>query len=209
MKNAVTNAVKSRLSVCVVAPTLFVLASCGSGGSSSSTDSTSIAGISEPSPTAPPNGGFNDEDVMFAQMMIPHHEQALEMSDIALDPTVGASAKVVELATAIKGAQDPEIAQMRQFLAEWGMPETPDQAIDHSSMMKGMLTVDELDALATLRGAEFDVAWAKAMIDHHEGAIDMAEAVIAGGMNEAALTLARAIASAQASEIRTLTAIAG
>ena len=58
---------------------------------------------------------FNDADVMFAQMMIPHHEQAIEMSDIALDPTVGAGERVRELATQIKNAQDPEITLMKEL----------------------------------------------------------------------------------------------
>ena len=55
--------------------------------------------------------GFNDSDVMFSQMMIPHHEQAIEMSDIALDPAVGASDAVKKLATRIKAAQDSEITK--------------------------------------------------------------------------------------------------
>ncbi len=62
------------------------------------------------------SAGFDDDDVMFAQMMIPHHEQAIELSDIALDPTVGASEDVRRLATDIKAAQDPKIAEMRALL---------------------------------------------------------------------------------------------
>lgn len=198
---------KTRLSICAIALLAVTVSACSSSGSSGS--DTTPANSSQTSPTSPTSARFNDEDVMFAQMMIPHHEQAVEMSDIALDPTVGAGAQVVELATQIKGAQDPEIAQMRQFLAEWGMPETPDESVDHSSMMKGMLTIEELDGLATLRGSAFDVAWAKAMIAHHEGAIDMAEAVIAAGVNESAISLARAIIAAQQAEIETLKPLAG
>ena len=60
--------------------------------------------------------GFDDADVLFAQSMIPHHEQAIEMADLALDPASGASTAVRELATRIKAAQDPEIATLRAWL---------------------------------------------------------------------------------------------
>ena len=65
---------------------------------------------------------FNDADVMFAQMMIPHHEQAIEMSEIALDPASGASAAIQDLAIRIRDAQDPEIELMKGFLATWVHP---------------------------------------------------------------------------------------
>ena len=76
--------------------------------------------------------GFNDDDVMFAQMMIPHHEQAIEMADIALDPLVGASDAVKSLATRIKAAQDPEISKMKAFLTSWKERLTPDSSMDHA-----------------------------------------------------------------------------
>lgn len=144
---------------------------------------------------------FNDADVMFAQMMIPHHEQAIEMSDIALDPTVGASDAVKALATSIKAAQDPEIATMTSFLSLWKQSLTVDESVDHSDMMSGMLTLDEISNLSTLRGIEFDRAWMLGMIAHHEGAIEMAKDVIPDGTNAAVRTLANAIVAAQDSEI--------
>jgi uncharacterized protein (DUF305 family) len=171
---------------------IAVLPACGSNSSSGSQDTDVVVD----------EAAFNDADVMFAQMMIPHHEQAIEMSDIALDPTVGAGERVRELATQIKNAQDPEITQMKALLTAWGKPLTSDE--DHSSMMSGMLSADELAELGTLTGAAFDSAWAKAMIAHHEGAIEMAEVVLADGRNAEILTLAQAIISAQESEIETL-----
>ena len=145
--------------------------------------------------------GFNDSDVMFSQMMIPHHEQAIEMSDIALDPTVGASNAVKELAARIKAAQDPEITKMKTFLTTWKERLTPDSSMDHSDMMSGMLSADEITKLSTLRGAEFDRAWMTGMIAHHEGAIEMAKDVLEDGTNSAVRTLATAITTAQDSEI--------
>jgi len=176
---------------------MSVLAACGSN---SSQDAEPV--VAEEATSA--DAMFNDADVMFAQMMIPHHEQAIEMSDIALDPTIGAGEKVLELATQIKNAQDPEIALMKDLLAAWGQPLIADSSVDHSSMMSGMLTADELAELGTKKGADFDAAWAAAMIAHHEGAIEMAETVLADGNNAEILTLAKAIIDAQQAEIETL-----
>ena len=145
--------------------------------------------------------GFNDSDVMFSQMMIPHHEQAIEMSDIALDPTVGASNAVKELAARIKAAQDPEITKMKTFLTTWKERLTPDSSMDHSDMMSGMLSADDIKKLSSLRGVEFDRAWMTGMIAHHEGAIEMAKDVLEDGTNSAVRTLATAITTAQDSEI--------
>ena len=156
----------------------------------------------------PESADFNDADVMFAQMMIPHHEQAIEMSDIALDPNTGASAAIIALATQIKGAQDPEISQMKNLLTTWGMP-TEMGSMDHSSMMDGMLSLEEMDVLGQLKGAEFDRAWAKGMIAHHEGAIEMANDVLANGKNSEILALANAVVSGQSAEIKTLKPLAG
>jgi uncharacterized protein (DUF305 family) len=148
---------------------------------------------------------FNDADVMFAQMMIPHHEQAVEMSEIALDPASGASAAIQDLAIRIRDAQDPEIALMKNFLTAWGASVTPEDGMDHSSMMEGMLTVEELDELAGLQGPEFDARWATAMIAHHKGAVAMAEDVLADGINAETRKLAEEIIANQQAEIDELT----
>jgi uncharacterized protein (DUF305 family) len=146
---------------------------------------------------------------MFAQMMIPHHEQAIEMSDIALDPQVGASEAVRSLATQIKGAQDPEIDLMTSFLQTWGQPVAMDPSMDHSTMMSGMLSLEDLDALSAARGEAFDRAWLAAMIEHHEGAIEMAQDVVAEGSNPDVRTLAEQIIAAQQTEIDEMTAMLG
>jgi uncharacterized protein (DUF305 family) len=146
---------------------------------------------------------------MFAQMMIPHHEQAIELSDIALDPTVDASEDVRRLASAIKAAQDPEIDEMKAMLSEWGASSEMDPDIDHSEMMDGMLTTDELAALSILRGSMFDRAWMEAMIRHHEGAVSMARDVLSDGVNTEMRALASAIESAQTTEIVEMQALLG
>lgn len=152
---------------------------------------------------------FDADDTMFAQMMIPHHEQAIEMSDIALDPTTGAGQTVRDLATRIKAEQDPEIAQMTSLLTQWGQPTQMDSSMDHSSMMSGMLTADQLSSLAELRGDEFDVAWLRAMIAHHEGAVDMSRDVIDSGTNAELRALAESVVSSQLAEIDEMTSLVG
>ncbi|MFM7871254.1 MAG: DUF305 domain-containing protein [Actinomycetota bacterium] len=143
----------------------------------------------------------SDADVMFAQMMIPHHEQAIELSDLALNPAAGASEAIKELAAQIKGNQDPEIAFMKAWLEARNESLTADDGVDHSSMMSGMLSLEDLDALRLLTGAEFNRAWIAAMIAHHEGAIQMAETVQRDGEDEDIATLAAEIIAAQTAEI--------
>jgi len=147
--------------------------------------------------------GFNDADIMFAQMMIPHHEQAIELADMALDPTLMASEQVKALASQIKNAQDPEIDLMAQWLDEWEQP-LMDMSVDHSMTMEGMLSVDELGAIGQMNGEEFDQAWIQSMIAHHKGAIEMADTVKAEGESALVQELADAIIEAQKSEIDTL-----
>lgn len=145
---------------------------------------------------------FNDADVEFAQGMIGHHEQAIEMADMALDPTVGASSEVQDLATRIKAAQDPEIELMTGWLTAWGEPVQMDTSEGHDmSSMEGMMSAEDMDALGAATGTEFDTMWLEMMIEHHEGAIAMAETEQADGLSAEAIALTDAIITAQRGEI--------
>jgi len=199
---------KFGLTAIALTTTALLLGACGSSDMGSMDMGSSDSSSMDMGYSIPESADFNDADVMFAQMMIPHHEQAIEMSDIALDPNTGASAAVIALATQIKGAQDPEISQMKNLLTTWGMPMEMG-SMDHSSMMDGMLSLEDMDSLGQLKGAEFDKAWAKGMIAHHEGAIAMANDVLANGKNSEILTLANAVVSGQSTEIETLKPLAG
>lgn len=181
-----------------------LLAGCGGSSVADVTDA-----VDKAVDTVESIAEFNAADVMFAQMMIPHHEQAIEMSDIALDPTVGASDVVRDLATRIKGAQDPEIAVMKGFLTSWKMSLTMDPNMDHGDMMSGMLSAQDIADLSALRGADFDRAWMAGMIAHHEGAIEMATDVLKDGKNAAVKTLANAITAAQDAEITEMKKLLG
>jgi uncharacterized protein (DUF305 family) len=144
----------------------------------------------------------NQADIMFAQMMIPHHQQAIEMSEIILAKG-GVDPDVVELAEQIKAAQAPEIEQMESWLDDWGAPSMMDgDSGDMGGMgMNGMLSDDEIDALEAADGATGTTLFLEGMIEHPEGAIDMAEQHQRNGENEAELELSASIITSQTAEI--------
>ena len=154
-----------------------------------------------------PGATFNAADEMFAVMMIPHHEQAVEMADLV--PTRTTNPDLLALAAAIKGAQDPEITQMQGWLGTWGtdVAATGDHA-SHGGMA-GMQSAQTLSELAALKDDAFDDRWMEMMIDHHEGAITMAKDVIAQGSDPAVRTLAEQVITAQQAEIEQMTGMLG
>lgn len=145
-------------------------------------------------------------DVMFAQMMIPHHEQAVQMSELALDnPT--ASPQVQALATQIKAAQGPEIELMQGWLKTWGAPATAGP--EHAGHSAGMMSEADLTTLRAATGAAFDTQWLTMMIDHHKGAVTMAQQVLATTNSQDVRTLAQAIVTSQQAEITTMQGMLG
>lgn len=150
-----------------------------------------------------PEATYNDADTVFTQMMIVHHEGALEMSELALERSTDAA--VSDLAQRIADAQDPEIQLMSGWLTTWG--ESPPDQTDHAGMdhagmdMDGMSQDEAMDALRELEGAEFDRTFLALMVAHHRGAIVMAEVQLADGSHPDARALAREIIDAQAAEI--------
>lgn len=151
---------------------------------------------------AAPDGDFNDADVAFAQGMIPHHEQAVEMAELA--DGRAESPEVIDLAARIKAAQDPEIEEMRGWLEDWGQ-EMPD-AMDHESM-SGMMSDDDMMGMEGASGAAFDEMFLTMMIEHHEGAIEQAETELDEGQNAEAEELAQTIIDAQQAEIEEMQGI--
>lgn len=151
----------------------------------------------------------NDADIAFAQAMIPHHEQAVEMADLV--DGAGASPQVTRLASQIKAAQAPEIEQLNGFLDDWGVKDDEMDGMagqgsghdDHGSM-SGMMSADQMTALAEAKGSQFDTAWLTMMIAHHEGAVEMAKTELADGRSSSAKDLAQKIVAAQDDEISTM-----
>ena len=193
----------------VVIVAAVALAGCGSSSSDSSAGSsqTTVVAASSTGPAASDtaDASFNDADVAFAQNMIGHHQQAIEMASLALDPASGASSEVTDLAQRIKAAQDPEVSMMSGWLEHWHQPMTMDSAAGHDmgSMhsVEGMMSSEDMDRLMQLSGAEFDRAWLQGMIEHHRGAITMAEQIKDEGDNSDVLALADRVITAQQAEV--------
>jgi uncharacterized protein (DUF305 family) len=141
-------------------------------------------------------GTMTHADVMFLEMMIPHHEQAVEMSRLA--STNGASPGVQQLADAIAAAQGPEIEQMKSWLDE---AQAPDMMGAGHASMTGILTESQMTQLAAATGAAFDRLFLEGMIGHHQGAIQMAQDVIDAGDNSMVNALAKKFIAAQTAEI--------
>ena len=149
----------------------------------------------------------NDADVMFAQHMIPHHQQAVEMSDMVLGKQ-GIDPRVTQLATEIKAAQGPEIQQMQGWLTQWGTPAMPPMSGHDMPAMQGMMSEADMTALKDAQGVEASKLFLTQMIAHHEGAITMAQNEIKDGKYPAAIELAKAIVTTQQREIETMKGIA-
>ena len=175
------------------------LTACGGTTAPGTTPATGAATASAPAGTG---AQHNDADVAFAQMMIPHHQQAIEMADMAADRAQSADVKA--LAHQIKAAQDPEIATLNGFLTNWGA--APAQGgMDHSGMdhstSTGMMTQTDMDALSGAVGASFDKMFLEMMVKHHEGAVAASQREVSDGANPQAKDLASKIISAQNAEI--------
>ena len=118
------------------------------------------------------NPNYTGADIMFLQMMIPHHQQAIDISNLAMKASQ--DAELIELAKIIARDQAAEIKQMKAWLADAGASEDMGHSMDG---MGGMLNDDELAALSAATGKEFDVLWLKGMTEHHDGAIHMTQMI--------------------------------
>jgi uncharacterized protein (DUF305 family) len=149
-------------------------------------------------------GAFNDADVAFAQGMIPHHAQAVEMADLV--PDRAASPEVRDLAERIRAAQQPEIELMESWLEDWdrSMGGMDHSDMDHSDMDMadmGMVSDEGMQQLESASGKEFDRLFLTSMREHHVGAVTMAEEELNAGESPEAKELARAIIDTQRAEI--------
>lgn len=181
-----------RLSAVLVSVVALFGAACGSadtGGAIDRGDATAEA-------------GFNAADVAFAQGMIPHHQQAVEMSDMAAEKAD--SAEVKDLAAQIKDAQGPEIETMTGWLEDWDEPVPSGMEMGEGGSMggmNGMMSNEQMGMLEAASGAEFDQLFLTMMREHHAGAITMAERELEMGEFPEAKELAQEIIDAQRGEI--------
>lgn len=204
------------LALAATAP--FLLTACGGDDESAGT----AADI-------PADAEFNAADVEFATGMIPHHAQALVMVDMADGRDI--SPETADLMERIEAAQAPEIEQMTAWLEEWDQP-VPDLGdmddmggmddmsdMDHSEMdmgdmgdmseggMSGMMSAEDMADLEAAEGSAFEQMWLSMMIEHHEGAVEMAEVEVAEGEYDEAVALAEEIIEAQEAEIAEMEAL--
>ncbi|MFH5823429.1 DUF305 domain-containing protein [Georgenia sp. AZ-5] len=185
----------------------LVLAGCGTGEEAAEPgDTTAETTAAQETTTAESTGGevdeqHNDADTMFAQMMIVHHKGAIEMADLAVEKAE--SEEVRNLAEGISAAQGPEIEQMTSWLEVWGEDTSGDTGhMDHGGMdMGGMSQEEAMAELEGLSGTEFDRRFLELMIEHHKGAVEMAQTELADGENPQALELAQKIIGDQQAEI--------
>ncbi len=189
-------------SVAALAAALF-LSSCTSPASDGPTDpehGAKSSAAAQPADSPAPN---NAADVTFVTGMIPHHEQAVEMSELV--PQRSTDTAVIKLASDISAAQGPEILTMKALLVQWNSGSDTGHEGHEGGMdgmeMQGMVDDPTMARLTSLKGADFDKLWLQSMIGHHEGAIAMANTEIADGANTDAKTLAKQIVTAQQAEI--------
>ncbi|WP_305094420.1 DUF305 domain-containing protein [Prescottella sp. R16] len=204
------------------AAAVTLVVGCSSSDSGDTGDATATTStVSESaSPTGTAQAGaHNDADVAYVQMMIPHHQQAVEMAEMV--PSRSQNPDLIALAAQIQQAQAPEIEQMQGWLADWGvtgMSPSTSEGTDHGSMGHdmtdmpgmsgddmsghgGMMTAEQMQALDAATGPEFDRMWLEMMIEHHEGAVDSSDDILQDGESEQVRTLAQQIVSSQQAEI--------
>ncbi|QJS13252.1 DUF305 domain-containing protein [Streptomyces argyrophyllae] len=192
----------------------LVLAACGGDNDSADGGHTGHGPSAAASASATPGASaaaHNDQDVSFAQGMIPHHRQALEMARLA--DGRASSAQVKDLASRIEKAQDPEIRTMTGWLTSWG-EQAPMAGMDHSghsgmSGMSGMMSEADMADLEKATGKDFDTRFLSMMVDHHEGAVEMATTEKERGQYGPAKTMADAIVTAQNAEIKEMRQLLG
>ncbi|MEU0946878.1 DUF305 domain-containing protein [Streptomyces canus] len=199
--------VRRAAAVSVVAASALFLSACSDNGNdmsgmnhgsgNSSTSATAESGSTD----------FNDADVTFAQMMIPHHEQALEMAELA--DGRASDSEVNDIAAKIEKAQDPEIKTMTGWLKSWNKPTATESmpGMDHGSG-DGMMADADMEHLKSMKGAEFDKMFAEMMVEHHNGAISMAKDEQKNGKNTDAVKMAGDVVEGQSAEVKQLQSIA-
>ncbi|MFH8286330.1 DUF305 domain-containing protein [Streptomyces antibioticus] len=195
--------VRRTVAVAAAGAAALVLVACGGDrdGDGGKAASTSAA-----------RSTYGAADVAFAKGMIPHHRQAVEMAGLAAGRAQ--SPEVKKLAADIEKAQGPEIETLSGWLASWGEEVPAPGAMDHSAHgdmqgMEGMMSGEEMGRLQDSSGSAFDTAFLRMMIEHHKGAVAMAETEQADGTYAPAKAMAGDIITSQTAEITRMSALLG
>lgn len=178
----------------------LIAAGCSSDDSGSSMPGMNHDTSSSTSAAPATRTDFNNADVTFLEMMYPHHAQAVEMAELV--PSRSQNQQLITLAKSVEDAQSPEMRQITTLLVSFGKA-APSESGGHGGHggMQGMMTPEQMTALELASGPAFDKKWMNMMIEHHQGAIAMANTELAEGVNPDARALAQAIVGAQQTEI--------
>lgn len=141
----------------------------------------------------------NGVDLHFLAMMTPHHQQAVDMSEIIL-AAQGTSAATADLADRIKVGQEEEIGTMVDWAEQWDQHDLMEQHSQH--IANGMITPEQLDQLKTLEGEEADTLFLQLMHSHHAGAVAMTQDQIDNGGYQPLVDLAQQMIDVQTAEMR-------
>ena len=160
----------------------------------------SIRAAFSPETTTSADGqaGYNDVDVHFLGMMVPHHEQAIDMSDVLLDSDVE-DAEVRDLAQRIKDGQERENEQMRAWADEWGIQKDMEHHSKH--IANGMFPPEQLEEFAALTGDELRTAFLEMMHFHHNHVIKMTQDEVGRGGYEPLREMAKEMIEVQTAEM--------
>lgn len=185
-----TTATTRTLAIAAALTLGLTLAGCSMSNSGSDIGSSSSSAASV----------HNDQDVMFAQMMLPHHKQAVGMSDMLVAKGSGVDTGVTDLAKQIKAEQSPEIKQLTTWLKGWGEPTES----EHSGMgrsMSGMMSDSDMDDLDHASAKDAAKLYLEQMVQHHKSAVTMAKTEVDEGKNSDAVAMAKSIVSSQTEQI--------
>jgi uncharacterized protein (DUF305 family) len=148
------------------------------------------------------SGDLAGADIMFLQMMIPHHQQAIDISDLALTKSI--DPELLALAKDIRDGQGAEIVTMKGWLAKAGADLDPGHSMGHD--MGGMLDDSQLAELKSATGKSFDLLWLKGMTGHHDGALHMAT-MITDARNAEIKSFGQAIVTLQSAQNKQMAAM--
>ncbi|MBB4907526.1 DUF305 domain-containing protein [Actinophytocola algeriensis] len=173
---------------------LLALTGCGTGV-------TETTGVSLSAP--PPDGSYNDTDVMFLQMAVPQHEQGIEMARLATERA--SRADVRNLAAAIEATQSDELAEMKDWLVKWNQPVAYDPDPNAHKGHGGMHGSDPA-VLEVLRdtppGPDFDARFLNLLTGHQHGAVELARMEEKEGRHPDARALAGRIVKSRTAQIQ-------
>lgn len=185
-------------------PAVAVLVALAGCANDSATSGMPMEGGSASASASAGASAFNDADIMFVQMMRPHSDQAVSMSDLLLDKQ-GLNPEVAALARQIKETQQAEIETMNGWFEEMGRPQLTEGP--HHGGLEGTLDENAMQQLDLANARDGQRLFLENMIKHHTGAIALAQKEVADGQHPGAVDLAKHIAATQQQEIDVMTGL--